>query len=455
MNLPQDFIDRMKSLLQPNEFTAFIQTYEAEKTGGLRINPLKINRNEFKQLFSSSLQEVPFCENGFYFNSNIQPGKNPFHLAGLYYIQEPSAMFVAEVLAPKADEKVLDLCAAPGGKSTHLAGMMENTGLLIANEIHSKRVKALSENIERLGITNTLVTNETPERLAQRFPRFFDKILVDAPCSGEGMFRKDPKAIEFWSCEHVINCSKQQQHILDSAYTMLANGGTMVYSTCTFSAEENEQAIEHFLKKYPDMELLEIPKLFGIQNGVPEWSVSNNPQLAHTARLWPQHLKGEGHFVAKMRKVGTTEDTSVKYAKTNVTKQQLKDFHEFHNKYLNIKIDRTLYTFNTHLFSLPDLCPELTGLKVVRPGLHLGEFKKNRFEPNHAFALSLKKHEVKNSLSFSLNDDMWLLYVKGETIQTDHDRGWLLILIEGYPLGWGKESKGIIKNFYPKGLRIM
>jgi NOL1/NOP2/fmu family ribosome biogenesis protein/precorrin-6B methylase 2 len=332
--------------------------------------------------------------------------------------------------------------------------MMEQDGLLVANEINAKRAKALSENIERLGITNALVTNETPERLADRFQGYFDKILVDAPCSGEGMFRKDEDAIRYWSQDHVASCAHQQQNILESAYKMLKKDGTLVYSTCTFSPEENELTIEAFLKKKADMELQSITKTDGIQAGRPEWSISKNEALSKVARLWPHKLQGEGHFVAKMIKTISTDASSIIPAGSNIGKGQLKDFQQFSNETLVNPSFENFFLFNQQLYSLPNLCPSIQGLRVLRAGLHLGELKKNRFEPNHALALSLKRADVKNSFNLSSKDDQWIHYLKGETIETGADRGWTLVTIDGFSLGWGKEAKGILKNFYPKGLRI-
>lgn len=454
MELPSDFIEKFKELLQ-TEAEKFFHSYQSPKISGLRINPLKITLEEWNSLSPFSLKKVPFVPYGFYYDpEKDQPGKHPYHTAGLYYIQEPSAMFVAEQLSPESGERVLDLCAAPGGKTTQLAGMMKENGLLMANEINAKRAKALSENIERLGITNAIVTNETPEKLAERFQGYFDKILVDAPCSGEGMFRKDEDAIRYWSQEHVLHCAKQQRSILDSAYQMLKAEGVIVYSTCTFSPEENEQTIESFLAKYPDIELLSIQKPEGIQNGRPEWSIHGNPELRKTARLWPHTLAGEGHFVAKMKKTAETYMAPVQPMQTNVRKNQLKDFEEFSQGTLKKNSLQNFYLVNQRLYSLPDRCPEFRGLKILRAGIQLGEMKKNRFEPNHALALALKKEEVTYTFPLSSENMEWFHYLKGETFTTGEDHGWTLVTIDGFPLGWGKEAKGLLKNFYPKGLRI-
>lgn len=449
-HLPEQFITKMNALLQ-DEAERFFATYNEEKVHGLRVNTLKVSPSTFLNISPWELEPIPFCSTGFYYR-DAQPGKHPYHAAGLYYIQEPSTMFVAEVLAPSSGERVLDLCAAPGGKTTQLAAMMNNEGFLLANEIHPKRVKALSENIERLGITNAVITNETPEKLSETFEGFFDKILVDAPCSGEGMFRKDEEAIQFWSLDHVQKCAQTQKHILSCAYKMLNEGGTLVYSTCTFSPEENEQIIDWFLATYNDMELVPIEKEHGIQPGVVRWTNTYNEQIAHTARLWPHHLQGEGHFVAKMRKRGEAKRWNGKVATSNVSKAMRRDYETFINHIIQTTIDGTLYAFGTHIFALPYLCPRLDGLKVVRPGLHIGEWKKNRFEPNHALAMALTKQQVQAHLPLTLEES--IRYMKGETLQTNGDRGWILITIDGYPLGWGKEVKGVVKNFYPKGLRI-
>lgn len=454
MELPSEFIVKFKRLLA-NEADAFFDTFQQPRKSGLRINPLKISKQEWQSLSPFSLELVPFVQTGFYYQpEKDQPGKHPYHAAGLYYIQEPSAMFVAEQLAPKKGDRVLDLCAAPGGKTTQLAGMMNQEGLIVANEINAKRAKALSENVERLGIANTLVTNETPEHLAERFQGYFDKILVDAPCSGEGMFRKEEDAIRFWSQEHVVSCAGQQQTILDSAYKMLKPDGMIIYSTCTFSPEENEQSIEAFLKKYSDMELLTIEKPDGIQDGRPEWSVTKSEELYRTARLWPHRLHGEGHFVAKMKKNGGIETSYVSPAGSNIGKGQLKDFQQFLLETIPNHPFEHFFLFNQQLYSLPPSCPNFQGLRVLRAGLHLGELKKNRFEPNHALALSLKRGQAKNTFNLSSKDDQWIHYLKGETFATGQDRGWTLITIDNFPLGWGKEAKGTLKNFYPKGLRL-
>ncbi|MGV3487856.1 MAG: RsmF rRNA methyltransferase first C-terminal domain-containing protein [Tuberibacillus sp.] len=454
MTLPIEFKTRMESLLM-EEANAFLHTYHLPKTSGLRVNTLKADIEDINQIVPFHLLPVPFCPAGFYVDETDQPGKNPLHHAGVYYIQEPSAMFVAEVLDPKPGEKVLDLCAAPGGKATQIAAKMETTGLLSTNDINPKRVKALSENVERLGITNAIVTNETPEKLAAKFESYFDRILVDAPCSGEGMFRKDPEAMEYWSPEHVKECAIWQKDILDHAYKMLRPGGTLVYSTCTFSPEENEEQIAQFVQRFPDMAIEPIEKIGGVSDGVPEWSNSPIPELKNAARLWPHHLKGEGHFVAKLIKRGSAEEIPFRPVKNTTDRRSLKDYKEFEKTYLNKSYSGPLMLMRDQLYLLPEDAPSMEKIKVIRPGLHLGTFKKNRFEPNHALALALSPEDVKHHIVLTLDDQDWKKYLRGETLLTGGNRGWVLVTIEGFSLGWGKEVQGTLKNFYPKGLRIM
>lgn len=360
------------------------------------------------------------------------------------------------LLAPEPGDRVLDLCAAPGGKSTQLAAYLNQTGLLVANEIHSARCKILSQNMERLGISNAIVTNEDSFTLAARFPEYFDKIMVDAPCSGEGMFRKNPEAASEWSLANVKNCAARQSEILDNAAEMLVPGGKIVYSTCTFSPEENEQVIASFLEQHPEFELIrkDVPEF---DHGRPDWA-NHIPQLAFTFRLWPHHLHGEGHFAAILQKKGSSSaHTSGKTAGLK-DKNQLRLWQEFASTVLTPGMNDflqqgNLILFGDQLYRLPEDAPSLEHLKVLRAGLHLGTFKKNRFEPSHALALFLGIQDVKTSISLSLADPSTSMFFNGETINCDTQKGWCLVCIEGFSAGWGKASGGILKNHYPKGLR--
>jgi len=445
----------MQQLLK-DEADVFFEALKSPREAGLRINPLKISRDEWEEISPFPVERIPFTKWGYYYRYyKDEPGKHPYHAAGVYYIQEPSAMFVAELLEAKPGERILDLCAAPGGKSTQIAACMNNEGLLISNEIVPKRAKILSENIERLGIKNAIVTNESPENLSKRFPSYFDRILVDAPCSGEGMFRKDPEAINHWSVEHVNKCHLLQKDILENAYRMLKPGGLLVYSTCTFSPEENEQIIEEFLLNHPDMELEPIEKRFGIEGGRPEWTKSGLEAVIHCARLWPHKVRGEGHFAAKIRKKANDFQDEGRRSEGKIRKKKLrKEFQAFIEETLQPIHFENLHLIGNHLYALPEGAPDLSGLKVVRFGLHLGELKKNRFEPNHALAMFLSPEQVKQVIKLDPDTNEWFTYLKGETLKGRGYKGWVLVTVGSFSLGWGKESAGIVKNGYPKGLRI-
>ena len=427
MKLPKDFTNMMKNLLK-EEYTDFIKSYDEERTYGLRINTLKIDREEFLKINPFHLENIPWVKEGFYYTKEDLPGKHPYHEAGLYYIQEPSAMAVVEHLDVQKGDKVLDLCAAPGGKSTQIAAKLQNTGFLLSNELYEKRAQILSENIERMGISNVLVTNETPEKLASRFYGYFDKVLIDAPCSGEGMFRKDPTVINEWSIENISYASQRQLSILNSGKDMLKYGGKLVYSTCTFSYEENEKVLEKFLAENRD---------FSLENSL---------------RLWPHKIKGEGHFIAVLKKNSESKLSKINKIKDKINKSDIKDFFQFQDKYLNTNFSHHLLLFGNNLYYFEESL-DLHGIKVVRPGLHLGTLKKNRFEPSHALALYLKKNEVKNTISLNSKSNEILLYLKGQSFKFNSENGWNLILVDEYSIGWGKVTDNLVKNHYPKGLR--
>jgi len=453
--LPKHFVEKMERLLG-QESDEFFLALQKPRSAGLRINPLKLNKDTWEEISPYSIEPIPFTKCGYYYDyEKDEPGKHPYHAAGLYYIQEPSAMFIADILDAQPGERVLDLCAAPGGKSTQIAANMKNEGLLISNEFVSKRAKILSENIERMGIKNCIVTNEAPDSLSLRFPGYFDKILVDAPCSGEGMFRKDPEAIQYWSPDLVMECQHLQESILENAYRMLKPGGILVYSTCTFSPEENEQTIEQFLENHPDMELLPIEKGNGIEDGRVGWTKNQWKDIRSCARLWPHKIKGEGHFAAKLRKRDSNSNNHVQWPKlARPLKKVPEDFQQFVKESLQGLTFSNLITIGSQLYALPDMTPDLSGIRVIRSGLHLGELKKNRFEPNHALALYLSSFQAKQTLRLDSRGKEWLAYLKGETLTGDKQKGWTLITVDGFPLGWGKASSGIVKNAYPKGLRV-
>lgn len=454
--LPQEFQNRMQEMLG-NEYEAFLKGYDKPRFHALRRNPLKIEEREFLDKIPYELTPVPWAEHGFYYKHEDQPGKHPFHEAGIYYIQEPSAMSVVEYLEVKPGEQVLDLCAAPGGKTTQIAGFMNGEGLLVCNEIHSQRAKILSENIERLGVKNALVTNETPQRLSAVFPGFFDKILVDAPCSGEGMFRKNEEALVEWSLENVQMCADRQDEILEEVAKMLRPGGRICYSTCTFAPAENEDCMARFLENHPEFHLIEVEKKGNMSAGRPEYANCPVEGLEKTIRLWPHKLDGEGHFIAVLEKDGILE-TEYKPISTNgnekaVKEKECQEYLEFEKVFLNIKVGKELFLFGEQLYAMPENMPGLKGLKVVRPGLHLGTLKKKRFEPSHALALALKPEEAVNTWDLKADSLEIKQYLSGQTFHAEGSKGWYLITVEGYSIGWGKLVGGIMKNHYPKGLR--
>lgn len=449
MNIPDKFKERMQKLLG-NEYDDFIAAYDERKAQGIRVNTLKIDIERFKGICPFELKApIPWENRGFYIEEE-KPGKHPYHAAGLYYVQEPSAMAVAASLGIKKGDRVLDLCAAPGGKSTQAAAYLDGEGILVANEIEPKRARILSENIERCGIKNAIVTNNAPGELVRYFNNYFDKIIVDAPCSGEGMFKKEEAAIEEWSEENVIRCSIRQKDILDSAEKMLKPGGYLIYSTCTFSPEENEMVIEEFLNKYENFKIVEIDKRYGFSRGY--YELVNNIELKKSIRLFPHKLRGEGHFVCLLQKLDG-DMGNAKPFKSNLKKDELRDYFAFARENLNISIEENMYMAGENLYSLPDGIPDIKGLRILRAGIHLGSFKKNRFEPNHALALALKYGEAVRNTDLSSNSDNVISYLKGDTLEVDTGDGWCIVNVDGYPLGWGKVSRGILKNHYPKGLR--
>lgn len=476
--LPEQFLNRMKEMLGA-EYDTFVQGFEQDKFQALRLNPLK------KKTFDAEcfhLTPVSWERNGFYYEKEDAPGKHPYHEAGVYYIQEPSAMAVVPLLEVKPGEKILDLCAAPGGKSTQIAGYLQGEGLLVCNEIHPARAKILSENIERLGVSNACVTNETPTRLSQKFPGYFDKILVDAPCSGEGMFRKAEGACEEWSPENVELCAQRQCEILDCAAQMLRPGGRLVYSTCTFAPAENEGSIYAFLGRHPEFRLLPVDKAamglpLGLCDGRPEWvkedvadgktpcemAYSDGTDLKKTLRLWPHVIHGEGHFAAVLEKEGQPDGgyetlalggmesgCSAKDKELGIWWEFWKEFGRENSKDFT---SCTLLRFGDELYAAPSIMPALKGMKVLRPGLHLGTLKKNRFEPSHALALALTENDVRHVCQLRSEEPVVRAYLNGQTFDYEGDKGWYLITVDGYSLGWGKLAGGIMKNHYPKGLR--
>lgn len=427
--LPEAFLQRMEAQLG-SEYPAFLESLERPRAVALRFNPLKGERPVLPFVGAP----VPWEPEGFYYDPQTRPGLHVYHEAGVYYLQEASAMAPVALLDPKPGERVCDLCAAPGGKTTQIAGRMLGQGFLVCNEINPKRAKILSRNIERMGVANALVTNEHPETLASRFPGFFDRVLVDAPCSGEGMFRKEEAAVTDWSQETVQMCARRQREILDSAARLVRPGGRLVYSTCTFAPEEDEETVAAFLKAHPEFtpEPVEAP-----------WFV---PGENASYRMWPHKLLGEGHFAAVLRKTqGESEDIPA------CPGGKCPKAWESFAKELDITLpEGKAVSFGQSLYWAPMELPELNRLKVLRPGLELGTERKGRFEPAHALALWLKTCAVAES--FPPESPEMKAYLHGDVVPSGK-KGWCLVQAGGYAIGWGKGDGSVLKNHYPKGLR--
>ncbi len=452
MKLPAAFEEKMKRLLK-DEYDAYLASYKLPKYQGLRVNTLKLNLEEWHKINPfTSLKTVPWCKEGFYYSAGEKPGKHPYYFAGLYYIQEPSAMSPGAYLPIEAGDHVLDLCAAPGGKSTQLAARMQQEGILVSNDISASRAKALLKNLENFGSRISIVTSETSESLAKKWPGYFDKILIDAPCSGEGMFRKNESATKSWEAYGVEHCASLQRTILEDAVTMLKSDGMILYSTCTFSPEENEGMIDEFLKKHPDFKVVPLEPVGGIQHGRPEF-MDSDPQLAGALRLWPHHLEGEGHFVCLLQRINGEAGKCKLYG----NQKRLKDYpdaYAFMEQYTHMSGETPVTEIKGKLYAIPEEAPDLKGVCVIRGGLLLGELKNKRFEPSHVLTLAYGKEMFKQTIEWSIEDDAVLRYLKGETILCDRPKGYYVVCVDGYPLGWVKAQNGMLKNQYPASWRL-
>ena len=424
LTLPQKFIEKMKKQLPDSQWEAFFAVYDKKPYKGVRLNPLKGEIDQIKKLLPFLGEKVAWEDYGYYTDEE-KVGNSVFHHAGLFYSQEPSAMSVAPLLQVKAGEKVLDLCSAPGGKGTQLACRMDGEGIIVLNEPVSNRAKILSQNVERLGIENAVVTCEMPENMSDKFTAYFDKILVDAPCSGEGMFRKYPEEAKGnWSEENIALCAVRGAGILDKATKMLKKGGLLAYSTCTFATEEDEGQVFNYLLKHPEMSLVK------------------------TEKIYPHTQKGEGHFIALFRKTDG-EERELKTTKEKISPQSKKAFEEFEKQFFKVKKERVLYEHNGVLYAIPKGVFDFRDLSVLRVGVRLGEMKNGRFEPSHALGMSVKPCDCKRVVETAEADK----YLRGETLTAEIENGWCLVTHQGYGLGLGKAVNGTVKNHLPKGLR--
>ena len=457
MNLPVTFTDKMKELLG-NEYDEYIACYDETRLYGLRVNTKKICVEEFKKICPFEIEPIPWIENGFYYDGeHVQAAKHPYYFAGLYYLQEPSAMTPANRLPVEPGDKVLDVCAAPGGKATELGAKLQGEGVLIANDISNSRAKGLLKNIEVFGIGNVLVLSEEPGKLEEYFPEYFDKILIDAPCSGEGMFRKDKKMVKAWEEHGPEFFAKIQRSIVTQAARMLKPGGMILYSTCTFDPEENEGTIEYLMSQYPEFIIKEIRPYEGFACGKPEVTESKLEDFKKTVRIWPHKMHGEGHYVALLQK-----GEPAVYKENVVSKNRIKKVPEEILEFfadIDWEMDWSrLELYSEKVYYMPEGIPNVKGIRFLRTGLYLGDLKKNRFEPSQSLAMCLRKEEYKNTINLFSSDERVIKYLKGETIDVDDivslkAKGWQLVLVDGYPLGWGKLANGTLKNKYLPGWR--
>lgn len=476
MHLPAQFLDRMKSILGA-EYPAFKDSYEKPRRYGLRINPLKIDPDTFEEISSFHLEKIPWIRGGYYYDEADACSRHPFYHAGLYYLQEPTAMTPAAVLGARPGEKILDLCAAPGGKATALGAMLQGEGLLVANDISAARCRALLKNIEVFGIANAFVTNSVPARLAEAFPGMFDRVALDAPCSGEGMFRKDEGAVNAWYPEKNDECAKIQKGLILNAADMLKPGGVMLYSTCTFSPKENEEVIAWLLDNRPEMRLKPIPMQEGFAAGL--------MGLDACVRLWPHRIGGEGHFLALLEKEGQGSEPICAADPAGISEMKNRDQKRGQTRTSRVRADkrakrepgeqdiRTAADFLREQGFDPDmkrlrlqknavyydtgLVPD-GRLTFLRNGLYLGDIKKGRFEPSGASAMAMPGTVHPRGISLRRDDQRLARYFRGETLELSSEEtgmeGWVLVCVEGYPLGWGKCSGRLLKNKYHPGWRV-
>jgi 16S rRNA C967 or C1407 C5-methylase (RsmB/RsmF family)/NOL1/NOP2/fmu family ribosome biogenesis protein len=488
--IPPAFLTRMQRFLGP-EYPDFLAALDEKPVSGLRVNTLKLPPEEFSRISPFPLgPPVDWCSSAFHLPDSaeidgnkkngsknpLEPGKHPFHLAGLYYLQDPSAMSAAELLKPCPGERVLDLAASPGGKTTALAALMKGQGLLVANEIKEKRLGHLLVNVERWGAPNVVVTNETPERLVDHFGAFFDRVLVDAPCSGEGMFRKDMGARRDWSINMVTGCALRQRNILRIAAKLVRPGGYLLYSTCTFAPEEDEGVVANFLSEFTDYEIIPLPLFSGFMQGRPDWLEGVPPSksrrnrrtseslifesLKNAVHLFPHRLTGEGHFACLLKRAHVAPTRYQPGALFDhqfslPTKRTIGLWERFSGEYLRADFpEEDLRLLGDRLYLVTPGLPDMRGLRVSLPGIWLGNIKKDRFEPAHPLALYLRKDQAVNNLDLPESGPEIAAFLRGESLQSEGPSGWTLVCVDGWPLAWGKRVQGTVKNHLPRGWKV-
>lgn len=453
MKLPESFTTAMREMLG-SEYEEYLACFEEARVQGLRVNTSKISVEDFLKITPFHLSPVPWTDNGFYYDGEEPVTKHPHYYAGLYYIQEPSAMIPASRLPIEAGDRVLDMCAAPGGKATELASRLGGTGVLVANDISNSRAKGLLKNLELFGVGNMLVTSEAPEKLLRYFEGYFDKILVDAPCSGEGMFRRDPAMVKSWEEHGTEYYAALQREIVRNAVRLLRPGGMLLYSTCTFSETENEGTLRALMDACPDLSLLPMEGFEGFSAG----------SLPHCIRVFPHKVRGEGHFAALLRKEPLTEGKAIaERAQKGVSiidgklPAELSEFLCMIPRLQNQK--GRIEIRENRAYLMPEGLPPVKGLRFLRTGLFLGECRKNRFEPSQALAMYLRMEDFPWTVSLPASDSRVIRYLKGESVELAEKempvkKGWILVGTDGYPLGWAKAAGGMLKNKYYPGWRV-
>ena len=430
MELPEAFIRRTKTLLG-EKWESFEQALKEESPTSIRLNPKKITFEHYCEQSETVAEKVLWASDAYYLSSRPSFTLDPLFHAGCYYVQEASSMFLEQIIKKHISGKVraLDLCAAPGGKSTQLSSVLPEGSLLVANEVIHSRSYVLAENLIKWGNANTIVTNNDPATIG-KLTSFFDVIVADVPCSGEGMFRKDPASIGEWSLQNVQLCSERQRRIIADVWSALAPGGLLVYSTCTYNREENEENIEWLCREL-GAEIIEEPH-----------------------RFMPHQTKGEGFFIAAVRKTG--EEKREKQTKRGAIKQSdtTADWLTKPNDFIFLSENATSIAIpSVHLEDYKQLKGQL---KIVSAGVTLGETKGRDFIPAHALAVS-------NSLSLSafpaseLDKEAALRYLRKEALQMlppDLPRGHLLVTYLHHPLGFVKNIGNRANNLYPQEWRI-
>ena len=457
--LPKAFVARMRELLGP-EAPAFLDSYGRPAQRAVRANPLKLDPADLPGLLGIDPDPVPWCPEAFFLPQGVRVGDTLAHAAGLCYVQEPSALAVGAALDVRPGQRVLDLAAAPGGKTTLAAGRLGDRGVVVANEVQRGRVQALADNLDRWGSARTMLAAETVARLAERLPGAFNRVLLDAPCSGEGLFRRNPAAAAQWRPGHVRGSAERQRGLLADAARLVRPGGVLVDSTCTFAPEENEGQVAWFLTAHPDWELLELPAHQGFTPGRPDWSADGLPELARTVRLWPHHLRGEGHFIAKLARPGSGGrlptgplPTGPLPAGPGAARQAVVDAWRGFAADALEEEPAGVTVVGERAYLVPD--PEVAGagVRLVRPGLLAGRVRPGRFEPAHALAMAVGVATARRGRR--LDDAEAAAWVRGEALGHQGPDGWMVVGWNGWPLGWGRAAGGSLKNHYPKGLRTM